>query len=66
MPPLATSKSHIAWSVVDERASGVQKYQTRTENGTGLLGGLVVKTLHFQCRGYRFNSLVGELRCHKL
>ena len=27
-------------------------------------GGAVVKTLHFQCRGHRVHSLVGELRSH--
>ena len=28
-------------------------------------GDPVVKTLHFQCRGCRFDSLVRELRSHK-
>ena len=38
--------------------------QRRHNPNRDFCGGAVVKTLHFQCRGHRVHSLVGELRSH--
>ena len=44
----------------------VRKKQEAQREGSvgGVPGGPLVKTLHFQCRGERVRSLVGELRFH--
>ena len=40
--------------------------EKKVKNNGGFPGGPVVKTLCFQCRGTQIQSLVEELRSHKL